>query len=118
MRKKFLAQLLEQMAPLTTDQEGRLHGGFCSLNACGDCDLNTNANCDCNSDCPPPGEEGEKRTNANCDCPSSGKSGEKRTNANCECPGKSGKSPKWRTNTNCDCGCVMPNNNDTLSFKF
>ena len=64
MRKKFLAQLLEQMAPLTTDQEGRLHGGFCSLNACGDCDLNTNANCDCNSDCPPPGKEGERRTNA------------------------------------------------------
>ena len=65
MRKKFLAQLLEQMAPLTTDQEGRLHGGFCSLNACGDCDLNTNANCDCPA---PIRKDSKGRTNTNCDC--------------------------------------------------
>lgn len=97
MRKKFLAQLLEQMAPLTTDQEGRLHGGFCSLNACGDCDLNTNANCD---------------------CPSSGKSGEKRTNANCDCPAPIRKDSKGRTNTNCDCGCAVPSGDDTFNLIF
>ncbi len=103
-----LTRMLEHIAPLTTDQEGHLKGGF--LGFCGsqeDGDT-TNTNCECpepkrntNCECPKP----KRDKNANCKCPAP------QRNANCECP-------KPKNDRNANCSCPIPEATDFGLLEF
>lgn len=86
----ILSQLLESIPPLTTNQEGRLQGGFCAFVSVDTEEQTTKGNPNCNCNCHKgKKEKKDKTTNPDCNC---------NCNCNCHYDAKSKKQGKEKDN--------------------
>lgn len=86
LEKKLLAFMSLNLPALETDKEGRLKGGFCSVN------LST-------------GQQSDVAENTNCNCGCDGKGKDTGRNTNCDC-----NTVPPLSNTDCNCNCHKDKN--------